>query len=71
MSHTVKMLLGCTLPLLLLFVLPLIGLGEGATLFSAIVLMFACHLFMTGGGHGRRSRPQSSDPNQAGHHEHS
>lgn len=53
MSHTVRMLIGCILPLLLIFVLPLLGVGEGVTLFIFIVLMFACHLLMMGGHHGR------------------
>lgn len=52
MSHTLRMLLGCLLPLLLIFLLPLFGLGEGITLFVALVLMFACHLLMIGGHSG-------------------
>ncbi len=53
MSHTIKHLIGCLVPLLLIFVLPLFGVGEGVTLLVFIVLMFACHLFMLGGhGHG-------------------
>ena len=51
MSHTVRMLLGCLLPLLLIFVLPLFGVDEGFVLFVFILLMFACHLFMMGGHH--------------------
>lgn len=51
MSHTIKHLLGCILPLLLIFVLPLFGVGEGITLLVFIVLMFGCHLFMLGGHH--------------------
>lgn len=53
MKHTVMHLLGCLLPLLVIFLLPLFGLGEGAGLFLVIVLMFACHLFMMG-GHGHK-----------------
>lgn len=57
------MLIGCVLPLLLIFVLPLFGIGEGFTLFIAIVLMFGCHLMMIrghhhGGEHGHE-RPAS------------
>jgi hypothetical protein len=58
MSHTLKMLVGCVLPLLLLFLLPLFGLGEGITLFVAIILMFACHLLMIR-GHEHQSTNQS------------
>lgn len=51
MSHTLRMLLGCTLPLLLIFLLPLFGLGQGVALFVALLLMFACHLLMMGDHH--------------------
>lgn len=51
-SHTIRMLIGCLLPLLLIFILPLFGVGEGVTLFIFIILMFGCHLLMMG-GHGR------------------
>lgn len=46
MSHVFRMMLGCTLPFLLIFFLPSLGISEGATLMIAIILMFACHLFM-------------------------
>ncbi len=59
MSHTIRMLIGCLLPLALIFVLPLFGVGQGLTLLIFIVLMFMCHLTMMGGhdhgahgGHG-------------------
>lgn len=46
-----RMLLGCLLPLALLFVLPLFGIDEGILLLLFVVLMFACHIFMTHGEH--------------------
>lgn len=49
MSRTLKMIVGCTLPPFLLFLLPLIGISDGLTLVVAIGLLFACHLFMTHG----------------------
>lgn len=53
MSHTIRMLIGCLLPLALIFVLPLFGVGSGVTLLVFIGLMFMCHLVMMGGhGHG-------------------
>lgn len=55
MSHELRMLIGCVLPVLALFLLPVLGIGGGAAVLVAIVLMFACHLLMTRGhGHGRR-----------------
>lgn len=54
MSHELKMIIGCVLPLLLLFVLPALGVSDDVTLFIFIVLMFGCHLFMMRGhGHDR------------------
>ncbi len=60
MSHTVKMLLGCLVPFMLIFLLPLLGAGGGLTMLVFIVLMFGCHLFMAGGhdgGHAQEKRP--------------
>lgn len=69
MSHALKMLLGCLVPLLLIFVLPLLGFGQGFSLFVFIILMFGCHLFMMGGHHEKagHSREQGGDHE---HHEH-
>ena len=49
MSHAARMLLGCLLPLSLIFVLPLFGVGSGVTLLVFVVLMFGCHLLMMAG----------------------
>lgn len=67
MKHSMLHLIGCALPLLLIFLLPLFGLGGGVSLFLIIVLLFACHLFMMiGHGHG-----QSDDHTTGGQsHEH-
>lgn len=51
MNHSLKMLIGCLVPLLLIFLLPYFGITEGWGMFLFIVLMFGCHLFMMG-GHG-------------------
>lgn len=52
MSHTLKMLIGCLAPLLLIFVLPLFGVTEGVSVWLFVILMFGCHLFMMRGHHG-------------------
>ncbi len=70
MSHALKMILGCTLPLLLLFLLPLLGIGEGITLFIAILLMFACHLFMTHGHDHGQDRPKPTRGDSHAHDQH-
>ena len=68
MSHTLKMLLGCLLPLMLIFLLPLLGLGEGITLFVALVLMFACHLLMLRGHHEGHSDGGTNQDTHGGRH---
>lgn len=45
-KHQFWMIIGCIVPLLLIFIAPLIGLGSGIALFVFIVAMFACHLLM-------------------------
>lgn len=46
MNHGIRMLLGCLLPVVLLFVLPAVGVSAGVTLTIAISLMVLCHLMM-------------------------
>ena len=48
MKHTFMMLIGCVLPLLLIFLLPAVGLESGWVLVLAIGAMFACHLMHFG-----------------------
>ena len=60
MNPSLRMILGCILPLLLIFVLPLFGVSNTVTVFIFIVLMFACHLGMMahhehGAGHKQQS----------------
>ena len=71
MNHSLRMLLGCLLPLGLIFVLPLFGVGSGVTLLVFVVLMFGCHLMMLGGhapgkghehaGHGGHDHHQDTE----------
>ena len=54
-KHTFLMLIGCALPLLLIFLLPLFGISGNVSIFIFVLLMFFCHLLMPmhhrGGGH--------------------
>lgn len=50
-NHAIRMLIGCALPLLLIFLLPAFGVNSTLTLIIFIVLMLGCHLFM-GHQHG-------------------
>lgn len=46
MRHFAQMLLGCVVPFMFVFLLPLFGAGEGVTMLVFVILMFSCHLFM-------------------------
>ncbi|WP_339736365.1 hypothetical protein [uncultured Gimesia sp.] len=66
MKHFVHMLVGCVLPFLLIFMLPLFGVGEGVTMFVFVVLMFSCHLFMMRGHqHGDDRQQDGKGENHA------
>tara|TARA_B100000929_G_scaffold207904_1_gene165707 strand:+ start:1218 stop:1457 length:240 start_codon:yes stop_codon:yes gene_type:complete len=45
-NHWIWMVIGCGLPLLLIFLAPSIGIGGGTWLFTFIIIMFAIHLLM-------------------------
>lgn len=49
MKHSLLHLLGCIVPIFLLFLLPVFGVSSGVTFTVFIVLMLGCHLFMMGG----------------------
>lgn len=48
MSRTLSTLLGCLLPLLLVLLIALFGLGEGVKLFVVLIHMFVCQLLVIG-----------------------
>lgn len=60
-KHMLIMLVGCGLPLLLIFFAPALGISGNASFLILIILMFACHLFMPM-HHG--SRGKHDDHNQ-------
>ena len=45
-NHGLWMIIGCVLPMLLIFILPAVGLSAQAVFAIGIMLMFACHLMM-------------------------
>ncbi len=49
MKHFLHMLIGCGLPMILIFALPYFGVSEGVTLTVFMVLMLGCHLLMMRG----------------------
>lgn len=65
-KHTLWMLIGCVLPFLLIFLLPLLGIPQGVTTLVFFVLMLGCHLMMMGGhggheDHGRHREDNSEE----------
>jgi hypothetical protein len=67
-NHNLWMVLGCGLPLLLIFIAPAIGLGENISLFIFIIFMFACHLMMPM-SHRKHDTANHTKTNQTGNNE--
>lgn len=68
-KHGWWMLIGCVLPLLLIFAAPFFGISNDWGLFLFIGLMFLCHLGMMGdhgghhGGHAQENESSQEDEN--------
>ncbi len=65
-GHWIWMVIGCGLPLLLIFFAPALGITGNSWLFAFIFLMFVFHLIMPhgrhgGGGHAHGAHGQSSE----------
>ena len=60
-NHLTWMIIGCTIPLLLIFLAPAFGLGNNFGLLLFIVAMFALHLFMP---HGHGKHQHNSSPSK-------
>lgn len=58
--HTILMIIGCVLPLLLIFLAPLFGLDGRVSLLVFVVAMFLCHLLMPMHGRGHASHEKNS-----------
>jgi hypothetical protein len=66
MKHHWMMIIGCVLPLILIFLLPLFGVGTGLLLFLFLILCFGLHLvMMVRGGH---KHDENDKKNQGGSH---
>jgi len=66
-GHWIWMVIGCGLPLLLIFFAPALGITGYNGIFAFILLMFAVHLVIPHGGHGRHNHSEQNDTQ----HEHS
>lgn len=65
-KHTLWMIIGCGLPLLLIFFAPALGIDNSVSIFIFIVAMFAFHLLMPmhqhgHGGHGHEKNNESDN----------
>lgn len=74
-KHILWMVIGCTLPLLLVFFAPVLGLSSSLSTFIFIVAMFACHLLMPMHHHRenaqqQQQQKQNSEPSKNIYHEH-
>ncbi len=59
-KHIFWMIIGCGLPLLLIFFAPVLGIGSNASILIFILAMFACHLLMPMHGHGTHKHPDAT-----------
>ncbi len=69
-KHTFWMIIGCTVPLLLIFLLPLFGITGNYTFLIFIVAMFACHLLMPHHGRHDKSKEHSETTKTDNHESH-
>ncbi len=63
-SHWIWMVIGCGLPLLLIFFAPALGITGNNGLFGFIILMFVLHLFMPHGAHGHGGHDHTGHANE-------
>ncbi|RTL60041.1 MAG: hypothetical protein EKK37_04150 [Sphingobacteriales bacterium] len=60
-KHTLMMLVGCALPLLLIFMAPLFGIRGNWSVFIFVAAMFACHLLMPMHHHSDNSKKSNHE----------
>lgn len=72
MKHFLWMIIGCILPLLLIFLAPALGMSSKTSMFIFIVFMFACHLLMPMHSHDsptdKQHNSETTKPRKHGHH---
>lgn len=73
-KHTFWMIIGCILPLLLIFIAPAFGINNSVSIFIFIVTMFAIHLFMpmhgpNGHQHGQNHKNSNHKISKKENHE--
>ncbi len=69
-KHSLWMIIGCIVPLFLIFLLPLFGITGNYTILIFIIAMFACHLMMMGkhGHHHSNQTVNKEDKSESHQH---
>lgn len=69
-KHIFWMIIGCTVPLLLIFLLPLFGVTGNYSILIFIIAMFACHLMMPmhHGKHDKHSETNKTENHESHQH---
>ena len=60
-KHIIWMIIGCGLPLLLIFFAPALGISGNVSTLIFIIAMFACHLLMPMHHHGGHKHEPSDE----------
>lgn len=70
-KNMIWMIIGCTVPLLLIFLAPALGISGNLSFLIFIAALFACHLFMPmhHGGHTHGEKQTHSQPSKMKNHE--
>jgi hypothetical protein len=67
-NHGLWMIVGCVLPFMLIFILPVLGVSSNVAYFISILLMFGCHLGMMGGHrHGKHDKQSKGEGGEKSH----
>ncbi|MFY9151047.1 MAG: hypothetical protein WAO52_03465 [Prolixibacteraceae bacterium] len=66
-KHTLWMIIGCVLPIILIFLAPAFGITSGTSIFIFVAFMFACHLLMPMHGHSGHQHGNTYHHDHSGH----
>jgi len=66
-GHGLWMVIGCLIPLILIFIGPALGIKGDLLLFVFIVLMFGCHFLMMKGYKGHHGKHDDKREEKHGH----
>jgi hypothetical protein len=68
-NHMLWMILGCGIPLLVIFLAPALGIGGNTSLFLFIILMFGFHLVMPMQHGGHKHSEDHNETDDTEHHQ--